>query len=191
MKVLSKVVLGLLTFHAASANAHSSQDTSQSPNPSRAPEGLIPYEIVITPTISRTGLRELIEDVEEDFYEQFNELNIDDDYDIVCYKNTPLGTHIWRRTCEPIFMYKMRGEMAGMVTFLLSGAGVSFGGDDKKASAVGFARTDLQLTKERKREYSRLQELMVEYVEQDTTLAEIGSVLGQLKHRLENYENTN
>ena len=40
----------------------------------------IPYEIVITPTISKGDLRELIAGVEEDFYNKFNEINIDVPY---------------------------------------------------------------------------------------------------------------
>lgn len=141
-----------------------------------------PYEIVITPTISRTKLRELIADVEEDFYEKFNELNIDDSYDIVCYKHTPTMSHIWRRVCEPWFMLQSRGEMASEVTFLLG-----HGSPSARESGIGMVKSDRQLIREKKRSYEELQTLMEEFSRSDGEFRQIGEVLAELKYRLENY----
>ncbi len=141
-----------------------------------------PYEIVVTPTLSRAGLRDLISNVEEDFYEKFNELNTDDSYDIVCYKYNPTMSHISRRVCEPTFMLKYRGDNASQATFLLGSGSVS-----TRSSGLASLKTEQQLFSENKKNYERLQELMEEFTQTDTEFRQIGEVLGELKYRLETY----
>ncbi|MCG8413668.1 MAG: hypothetical protein MI746_05550 [Pseudomonadales bacterium] len=141
-----------------------------------------PYEIVVTPTLSRAGLRNLISNVEEDFYEKFNELNIDDSFDIVCYKFNPTMSHITQRVCEPTFMLKYRGENASEATFLLGSGNIS-----AALSGLASLKTERQLFAENRRNYDKLQELMEEFYRTDTEFRQIGEVLGNLKTRLENY----
>ncbi len=172
------MIYSLITSNFAAAQSN--------PEVNQEPEGKLesskPYEIVITPTISRTKLRELIADVEEDFYEKFNELNIDDSYDIVCYKHTPTMSHIWRRVCEPWFMLQSRGDMASQVTFLLG-----HGSPSANESAIGMMKSDRQLIREKKRSYEELQMLMEEFSRSDSEFRQIGEVLAELKYRFENY----
>ncbi len=157
--------------------------SAQEPSPTTTAEALDkPYEIVITPTISRAGLRDLIAGVEEDFFTKFNELNIEDAYDIVCYKYTPTMSHISRRVCEPIFMLKTRSDMASRVATLLGSKWVG-----TRTSADMFHTSDHELVKEKRDDYRILQELMEEFTQSDREFREIGEVLAQLKSRLENY----
>jgi hypothetical protein len=95
---MKRIVLILVVITSTFPGWLSAQDTTEAQDTSIAKEAeaatRLPYQVIVTPTISRTGLRELVADVEEDFYEQFNELNIEDNYDIVCYKHTPTMSHI-------------------------------------------------------------------------------------------------
>lgn len=140
-----------------------------------------PYEIVITPTITRARLRDLIVDVEDDFFSRFNELNIDDNYDIVCYKHTPIMSHISQRVCEPLFLWRARGANSSDVTFLLGSGGKDAINQASQAAAVvtpGAMRID------KKKDFEVLQEKMEELNRTDEELRSIGSVLAQLKARL-------
>ena len=93
-----RALILLLTFNFSSAWA-SAQDDDVIELTQQASS--LPYEVVITPTITRLNLRKLIVDVEDDFFEKFNELNLDDDYDVACYKEKITISHITTRICEP------------------------------------------------------------------------------------------
>ena len=43
--------------------------------------------------------RELIE-AEDALYDLFNDINLDDDLDVVCFREAPIGSHIKRRVCR-------------------------------------------------------------------------------------------
>lgn len=143
-----------------------------------------PYEIIIQPTLTRTHLRGLIQTVEEDFFDRFNELNIDDDYDIVCYKHTPTMSHISERVCEPLFLLRARGENSSEVTFLL---GSTSKDAVNQASGSANLQTPDVMKRNMKREFNILQEKMEELNSSDDELRSIGSVLAQLKARLKNF----
>lgn len=76
-------------------------------------------EIIVNPTLTRQRLRQLEVEVENSFFERFNELNLEDEYDILCYRIKPIGSHISKRVCEPNFVYAARSENASEVMFLL------------------------------------------------------------------------
>jgi len=143
-----------------------------------------PYELVITPTITRTRLRDLIVSVEDDFFSRFNELNIDDNYDIVCYKHTPIMSHISQRVCEPLFLWRARGANSSDVTFLLGS-----GGKDaiNQASQGATAVTPRAMRIDKRKDFELLQGKMEALNRSDEELRSIGAVLAQLKARLENF----
>ncbi|GJM12376.1 MAG: hypothetical protein DHS20C12_07790 [Pseudohongiella sp.] len=59
----------------------------------------LPYEVVVTPNVTMGSLKKLLVQIEDDFFSKFNELNIDDAYDVHCYEYVPTGSHIRRRVC--------------------------------------------------------------------------------------------
>ena len=63
---------------------------------------------------SRTlySIRMEIVDEENKIFSMFNELNSDDDFDILCDKIAPTGSHIRQRVCEPRFVTETRARMA-------------------------------------------------------------------------------
>ncbi|PCJ19046.1 MAG: hypothetical protein COA96_16405 [SAR86 cluster bacterium] len=147
-----------------------------------------PYEIVITPTVTKSDLRGLIQEVESDFFDRFNELNIDDSFDIVCYKMTPPMTHISQRVCEPLFLIQLRSQNASDSTYTLGTqyATGPFG------AAVGSGMPPVimnpeALRRETSESFKLLQENMEELNRTDNELRSIGSALAQLKARLEKF----
>ena len=138
----------------------------------------MPYEIIVTPFVTRRDLRGMIDKVEDDFIDKFNELNLDDDYDIQCGKITPTASHIRKRVCEPNFYIQARADDASKNMFLLGNplAGRSF-----------YLQSSHSLEKEKAREYEILQEKVDELTQENRDLRGIGLVLGELKRRLENF----
>jgi hypothetical protein len=66
------------------------------------------------------ALRKEMVRLEDQFYERFNALNTDDQYDVHCALEAPLGTRISRRVCRAVFVERanedeaqafLRGEM--------------------------------------------------------------------------------
>jgi hypothetical protein len=147
--------------------------------------GSLPYEVIVTPTINRQGLRALITQVEDDFFEKFNELNIDDYYDVICYKYTPTMSHISKRVCEPRFIMETRNLNANDVTMLIGSVGKWSVGSAKSA----FVFTPRTLHKEKRTDYEVLQDKMEELTRSDSEFRSIGNALAELKSRLENYDN--
>jgi len=143
-----------------------------------------PYEIVITPTMSRSKLRDTIQSVEDDFFDKFNELNIDENYDIVCYKHTPTMTHIPERVCEPLFLLRARGMNSSDSAFLLGAAGKDA---INQAQGSAFLMTPDHMKNSKRKDFEILQQKMEELNRSNEELRSIGSVLAQLKARLENF----
>ena len=135
----------------------------------------LPYEIIITPQITVGDLNGLIQQVTEDFIARFNELNIDDDYDIECYDYTPTMSHIRKRICEPAFLIEARADNSKEYVDTLINGG------------AGFLFSSKQLVKDKDREYETLQQKFDEFTRSDKDLRGIGLVLGALKERLENF----
>ena len=57
-------------------------------------------EITVIGTPELLTLRVEIIRAEDEIYRIFNELNEDDDYDMICKNERPVGTHIARRVCR-------------------------------------------------------------------------------------------
>ena len=49
-------------------------------------------------------MEKAVELAQEEMYEAFNANNNDDELDIHCYREVPLGSHIHRRVCRPVFV---------------------------------------------------------------------------------------
>ncbi|GJM12379.1 MAG: hypothetical protein DHS20C12_07820 [Pseudohongiella sp.] len=144
----------------------------------------LPYEVVVRPNVTRGDLRNLIQGVEDDFFEKFNELNIDENYDIVCYKHTPTMSHISERVCEPLFLIRARGSNASESAFL----GGSQGKDAfNQSRGSAFLDTPDIMKRVKKKDFEILQEKIEELNRSNEELRSIGSVLAQLKSRLENF----
>lgn len=62
-------------------------------------------------------LRQDVVKAEDKFFEAFNELNKDDDYDIKCEKTTTAGTRLKSRQCQPVFFSEAEAaEARAMLT---------------------------------------------------------------------------
>lgn len=177
--IIAFLALGYLS--SASAITQDSQTSSDSKTTTN-----MPYEIVVTPNVTRGNLRELIVKVEDDFFAKFNELNLDDAFDVVCYKHTPPMTHITQRLCEPVFMIRGRGENSSETAYI-------FGTTSKTGGVKGraFLLPPKAMRKELQTQYDILQSKMEEFTGSDKEFREIGSVLAQLKYRLGNYGKNN
>jgi hypothetical protein len=80
-------------------------------------------EIVVYGEKSLTQLRLELHRAEDKVYALFNLLNSDDEYDIHCYREAPIGSHIKRRVCRANFVVKATSEEAR--DFLLGQPGPS------------------------------------------------------------------
>ncbi len=182
-KALVKATLLL----AIATSAVSSQAQKEAESASSDIESDKPYEIVISGRPTRAHYRQLIQDVEDDFFERFNDLNIDDEYDMYCYEYTPTMSHIKRRACEPMFMLARRAKNSSDTLFMIGGGG---GGD---ANSVGmklfgtYLESPAEMVKYEKGNYEILVRKMEELTQTDRELGEMADVMEQLKFRLENY----
>jgi len=146
-----------------------------------------PYQVVVTGRLTRSRLRNLIEDVEEDFFAKFNELNLDDAYDMYCYEYTPASTHIKQRACEPVFIIKYRSDQQSLGLLNLTGQAQSV------ASALHgtYIESPEEAVKNQRRHYEILIQKMEALTQSNQELGEIADAMRQLKLRLENYGTTN
>lgn len=129
----------------------------------------LPYEVVVTPNVTKGDLRKLLIEVEDDFVARFNELNIDDEYDVLCYRFTPTMSHIRRRICEPNFLIKERANNAG----------------DFAAGYTAYLFSHSEVRQEKNREYEVLQDKFDEFTTTDADLRGKAFILSELKRRLQ------
>ena len=74
--------------------------------------GLAIEEIVVYREQTLQSLRLEVYRVEEAFYDTFNAVNSDDEYDISCERRAPTGTHMKFRICEARFVKELHEELA-------------------------------------------------------------------------------
>jgi len=180
MKLLLRVAFFSITICTpASLSAQSDSGSDKSEQAAR-----LPYEVIITPTIRRRDLRELIVQVEDDFFAKFNELNLDDNYDVLCYEYIPTMSHIRQRVCEPWFMIQARGSNASEVAYALA-VTPAFGSSISPQSATSLPpramRNEVHI------QYGSLEEKMEEFTRGNLEFRSIGNALAELKFRLENF----
>ena len=194
MKPTTTLIL-LVTVHiflaqASAQTATEPQDSQQTEIASEVPTSSEqPYQVVVTGQLTRSRLRNLIEDVEEDFFAKFNELNTDDAYDMYCYEYTPTMSHIKKRACEPLFLIKYREQQTNDQLHNLSNGQI---GQNVGLALSGIYLEKTQLmAKSQSRHYEILIQKMEDLTQSNQELGEIADAMQQLKLRLENYGNTN
>ena len=81
-------------------------------------------EIVVEGRQTLIRLRMQVYEAEDRFYELFNTLNDDDEFDVICRKEAKIGSHILRHVCKPTFERKADAADARMLGL---DAGVVYG----------------------------------------------------------------
>jgi len=84
-------------------------------------------EIIVTAPRTLRSMRAEIDAVQDRAFALFNELNVDNDYDIVCRRETPTGSYIPVRVCRPRYVDRLEAEAAQ--DFLAGDAYFDPGGD--------------------------------------------------------------
>jgi len=131
----------------------------------------LPYQVSIKPQITKSELRELLKKATDDFVARFNELNLDDDFDITCYNSASTLTYIRRDVCEPAYLTN-KGKV-----------------DTPLADAAASSHISLLMNRTHfsvKSEYSLrpMQKIFEELIKSDQELDQISYVVVELKHRL-------
>lgn len=123
-------------------------------------------EVIVIAELNRSEVRQFIEEAEDQFYAIFND-NVDDvDYKITCRKETPTGSNIPIRVCEPAFMIRARAENARQLDI----------------NGAGFA-TDQAIRAGLEAEYAILRQKMEQMTMDVPEFAEIANILTQLRAR--------
>jgi hypothetical protein len=90
-------------------------DAGEQP-PAAAAQPVVADELVLDEAVVKgTRLWKLREDMvrtEEQFYKLFNELNTEDDFDVHCRMEAPLGTRLKKRICRIAFYEDAEAEAA-------------------------------------------------------------------------------
>lgn len=129
-------------------------------------------EVIVIAELSRAEVRQYIEEVEAQVYEIFNANNDDDAFDIFCRNETPTGSNIQQRVCEPQFMTDARAKNVN--DFRL-------GGDE--------LLTPRGLNAELEAEFQQLTEKMEALTTENPSFREIVGILNALRARQEQLQN--
>ena len=95
-------------------------------------------------------------------------------------------SHITERVCEPLFLIRARGDNAFLNAFNIIGSSRSQDVTNQAKTSDNLATPDT-MRRNKKKEFEILQEKMEDFNRTDAELRSIGSVLAQLKARLENF----
>ena len=129
-------------------------------------------EVIVIAELNRAEVAEFIEEAEGQFYAIFN-ANIDDeDYMISCRKETPTGTNIPIRVCEPKFMVDARARNANTIGF-----------------NAGVVEADRAIRTSVEPQYQQLQVMMENMTQEGPAFAQIAGILTQLRARREQLAN--
>ena len=100
----------LVLLAAAPVTAQEETDDADTENVSVP--GLAIEEIIVYREQTLNTLRLEVYRVEEIFYDAFNAVNSNDEYDISCKRRAPTGTHMMFRVCEAQFVKDLHEELA-------------------------------------------------------------------------------
>lgn len=157
------------------------QDQTSATDADSQSSNALPAEIIVTPLMNRRNLRSLISKVEEDFVKRFNELNLDEDYDIDCYKYTKTGTHMTKEICEPNFFKDARRADASVAGFNMAMATTI-----NQLEAIQVL-SDNSLRQGLGQEYTIMQTKVAKLTNSDQALKTLVENLNELNHSLQNY----
>lgn len=129
-------------------------------------------EVIVIAELNRAEVRQFIEEAEDQFYAIFNANVDEDDYKITCRKETPTGSNISVRVCEPEFMIRARAD--NMASFQFN---------------RGTELTNSSIRATLEPEYRRLQAKMEEMTREIPEFAQIASILTQLRARRDELTN--
>ncbi|MFK7862951.1 MAG: hypothetical protein AB8B95_01875 [Pseudohongiellaceae bacterium] len=177
MKTLAiYALLVSLTFIPTSLSA---QEKRQQTNVANG----VPSEIIVTPysNMNRRSIRALISKTEEEFINRFNELNLDEDYDIDCYRYTSSSSHFKQKICEPKFFKAARSADASLATFNLLQATTVHQLESVQVQSDQSLRSGLQ------GKYSELQLKVRAFANSDNALQDLLIKLMDLNSSLENF----
>lgn len=121
VRVLGLVLVGLTCVGALeAAHAQTTDDNETSTQPDTSAEQSVPAssqsgsptrpleQITVTGEKTIMAIRFQLRQAEDAMYDQFNELNSTDDFDINCSSVRGAGSHIAERICEPRFLARER-----------------------------------------------------------------------------------
>lgn len=143
------VVLGLMAIFATSMVSAAEQ------------------EQIVIEDLTVPQLRAEIEKVQTEYYNVFNRLNEDDEFDIVCQKFTPTGSNIPQIGCEPTFVSKRRGANA-----------------NESRLGTDELMTNDALIKDLQPQFQQLTDKLNQIAKENDYFRELGQVLQMLRGRL-------
>ena len=123
-------------------------------------------EVIVIADLNRAEVAQFSEEAEDQFYAIFNANIDDDDYKITCRRETPNGSNIPVRMCEPAFMIRARADNANTFGF-----------------NAGVVVPDKAILASVQPEYERLQQMMEQMTREVPEFAQIASILTQLRAR--------
>ena len=129
-------------------------------------------EVIVIADLNRAEVRQFIAEAEDQFYGIFNANIEDEDFKITCRRETPTGSNIAVRVCEPEFLNKARAD--NMASFQFN---------------RGTELTDASLRSQLEPEFTQLQAMMEEMAQTIPEFAQIASILTQLRARQEQLAN--
>lgn len=113
--IVRKIVLLVFTIsvqNASAENVEGVQSPAEEQSPAEVPGEM--EEVTVYGQKSMLSLERAMIEAEDRTFELFNSLNTDNQYDIVCYKKAPLGSHIKRRYCYPNYVIDLMDEAASV-----------------------------------------------------------------------------
>lgn len=129
-------------------------------------------EVIVIAELNRAEVNQFIEEAEDQFYAIFNANVDDEDYRITCRRETPTGSNISVRVCEPKFMIDARAENANTIGF-----------------NAGVVEPEQAIRSALQPEYELLQEKMEAMTQSNPEFAQIASILSQLRARRAQLQN--
>ncbi|MBQ14191.1 MAG: hypothetical protein QGG67_11715 [Gammaproteobacteria bacterium] len=113
-KNLSKKAIAMFGIVVLSSTALFAQDADEENEPTTedviepaTQEAIIIEEIVVRAQRSFFLLRAQIDTAEDTFYSNYNDLNVNDEFDVDCRSVVYTGTHISKRECWPAFFDRL------------------------------------------------------------------------------------
>ncbi len=143
----------LLLVLSPAGLCQTASDAETNPAPSEAID-----EITVYGAKSLLQLRHDVYRAEEDVYAVFNSLNSDDEFDIHCYYEVPVGSHIRRRNCRANYVDMATAE---------EGSSIMLG--------VGYVRAAVKIQHKTKLLQEELKALVVQRPEFNKALDELSA----------------